>query len=1024
MAEDLDLPDEIFGFGSWLLWLIATRATDLVDQMYETGPARRSGAYGTVEGHHVPTPSLIAWMLTAAESGLPPDSLARRDPKLDGRQKNLRTLVSRALTRDARMFRDSWLRALALQCGFSDAELDLLMSSRDERHDPVVPEQLRGAIARTLRSRPATAGRASQYVSVSRTLPRRKSFFTGREQEVEFLTAAAEAGQPDVHVISGMAGVGKSALAEHLGWLLSARFSDGQFYVPLHGHSPSLRPADPADALAGLLLADGVGAAQIPASLAARADKWRDRAAGRRLLVILDDAVSSEQVRPLLPGTPAGLVLITSRRRLTALEGASTISLDILPPEQTAVLISRLAARAGIEAGDPAMTELARACGNLPLAAAMIGRRLHHHPAWNTADLAADLAAAQDRLQLMTAEDVSVTAAFELSYTDLTDDQRRLFRRLTEHPGAEIDVWTAAALGGTDAHAARQGLDALYDHHLLTEPARGRYVFHDLVRAYAGTLAAADPPADRHAAARRLLDYYLYAAGAASRLIDPRGRYRQVVPGPAEPEPRSLARPAPAFGSRAEAVSWLDAERLGLGAATGLAVELDCPGHAVGIPAAMHAYLRVAGHRDQGLALHAAALTAARRSGDRPAEAAALRNLGEMQQATGDLAGATASHAAALQLSGELADESGQAKALVLLGALDYQAGHYDSAADRLATAVTLFRSLSDRPGEADALTHLGYLHYLRDENDMATECLTSAIGICREIADGSGELGALNYLAHVQHQTGQYLAASAGLRRALELAEADGDLKAEADILTTLGNSQLLTGHYAEAATSLTRSLELNRRSGNTLGEANALSYLGVVQRLTDKPAEAIASQERARDLYRRRGSRLGEANALLELGAAQTGARRFGDSAESLQAARAVYGELDDPLGVAEALSFLGDLMTASDRAGLARDYYEQALVLARPAIAPAERAHALTGRGTCLLRQGQISDGLAALQEAAAIYGGLDSPHARPIEATLRQYEHLSGDGIPHHSAPQCTPHHSAPQCTPQHSAIERG
>ena len=305
MAEDLDLPDEIFGFGSWLLWLIATRATDLVDQMYEAGPPRRSRAYGTVEGHHVPTPSLIAWMLTAAEAGLAPHSLAARDQRLDERQKVLRTLVGRAIGQDARLFRGSWLRVLALQCGFNDAELDLLLSSRDERHYPVSPQRLRGAIEHTFRSRPVQAARASQYVAVSRTLPRPSASFTGRDREVGQLLAAVDAGEVDVHVIGGMAGVGKSALAVRLGCLLAARFPDGQFYLPLHGHTPGLRPADPLEALAGLLLADGVGAAQIPSGLAARADKWRERTAGRRLLLILDDAVSTEQVRPLLPGTAA-----------------------------------------------------------------------------------------------------------------------------------------------------------------------------------------------------------------------------------------------------------------------------------------------------------------------------------------------------------------------------------------------------------------------------------------------------------------------------------------------------------------------------------------------------------------------------------------------------------------------------------------------------------------------------------------------------------------------------------------------
>ena len=993
MAEDVDLPDEIFGFGSWLLWLIATRATDLVDQMYAAGPPRRSRSYGTVEGHHVPTPSLIAWMLAAAEAGLAPHSLAGRDRRLDDRQKVLRTVVSRAIGQDARLFRDSWLRVLALQCGFSDAELDLLLSSRDERHYPVSPQPLREAIARTFRSRPVQAARASQYVAVSRTLPRPSASFTGRDREVGQLIAAVDAGDADVHVIGGMAGVGKSALAVHLGWLLAPRFPDGQFYVPLHGHSPGQRPADPADALAGLLLADGAGAAQIPASLVARADKWRERTARRRLLMILDDAVNSEQARPLLPGTAAGLVLITSRRRLTSLEDARAISLDILPPEHTVVLISRMAARPGIEPGSAGMDELARGCGNLPLAAGMIGRKLHHHPAWNAADLAADLAAAQDRLQLMTAEDMSVAAAFELSYADLTADQQRLFRRLAEHPGTEIDARAAAALGDTDAHAARHGLEALYDHYLLAEPARGRFVFHDLVRHYAGTLASADPRPERHAAARRLLDYYLGAARAANDMIDRRARFEQNLAQAPYPEPQVPLYPVPAFANRADAMSWMDAERLSLAAMATTAMELGCPGHAVAIAAAMHAYLRAAGHRDQGVALQSAALAAARRSGDVRGEASGLRNLGEMQRACGDMPGARASYTAAVRLSAHLADLPGEAKALLRLGSLEYMTDDYSSAADKLTTALALFRSLGDGLGEADALTDLGYLHYVRDEHGAAAECLTRAIEISRELRDRPGQINGLNYLAHVQHQTGQYPAATAGLVHALELAEAEGDQEAQSHVLTTLGNSQRLTGRYADALASLTRSLELNRRSGNTLGEAGALNYLGLVQRLTGSPDDAITSQERSRDLYRTRRSRLGEANALVELGAAQTDARHFDDADASLHAALGLYREIDEQLGAAEALSFLGDLMVASDRTGLAPDYYQRALTIARPVVAPAEQAHALAGLGKCLLRTGRIPNGLAALQEAATIYRDLHSPDAQRIDAILREHDKRS-------------------------------
>jgi hypothetical protein len=225
--------------------------------------------------------------------------------------------------------------------------------------------------------------RSPKAAAPIRTLPRDSLSFTGRQHELQELAdaAAGSGGVVGIHAIGGMAGVGKTAFAVHAAHRLADRFPAGQIFLPLHGHTPGQQPVAPADALASLLLTLGVPPAQIPPGLEARMALWRDQLANRRLLLVLDDAASSEQGRPLLPGSGGSLVLVTSRRHLSALEDATAISLDTFPPGEAAALLVRLAGRAGLGPADPPVGKITRLCGCLPLAIGMVGRQLHHHPA-------------------------------------------------------------------------------------------------------------------------------------------------------------------------------------------------------------------------------------------------------------------------------------------------------------------------------------------------------------------------------------------------------------------------------------------------------------------------------------------------------------------------------------------------------------------------------------------------------------------------------------------------------------------
>jgi len=328
----------------------------------------------------------------------------------------------------------------------------LLLAGALNLSEPVTDLFVAAARGRILAAEVLVALRDRSAAAATRTLPRDVSSFTGRERELAELAG----GRAAIHIIDGMAGVGKTTLAVRAAHRLAPDFPDGQFFLPLHGHIPGQRAVDPADALASLLMTAGVAAQQIPPGLQARAALWRDYIAGKKILLVLDDAIGHEQVRPLLPGTAGSLVLITSRRRLAALEDAAVTSVDVMFPDEAKALLERLSGRAASGAAD-----LVRLCGYLPLAIGMVGSQLRHHPARTAGDLAADLAATSNRLAAMRAENLSVAAAFDLSYAGLGPAQQRLFRRLGLAPGPDIDGYGASALDDTSLDDARRGLDEL-----------------------------------------------------------------------------------------------------------------------------------------------------------------------------------------------------------------------------------------------------------------------------------------------------------------------------------------------------------------------------------------------------------------------------------------------------------------------------------------------------------------------------------------------------------------------------------
>jgi tetratricopeptide (TPR) repeat protein len=690
--------------------------------------------------------------------------------------------------------------------------------------------------------------------------------FTGRDGEVARLMRAAvgpasSGGVVGIHAIGGMAGVGKTALAVHIAHRLAGSFPDGQFYLPLHAHTVGHRPVDPSDALASLLLTAGVAAQHIPPGLEARAGRWRDHVAGKKILLLLDDAVGHDQVQPLLPGSAGSLVLITSRRRLTAIADATVISLDTLPPGEAAALLARLSGRPElVEAAGPA-AEITRLCGYLPLAIAMVGSQLRHHPARTTAEVAEKLASARGRLAVLAAENLSVAAAFDLSYADLTTPEQQLFRRIGLVPGQSFDAYAAAALTDASPDAAGRLLDELFDQHLLTEPRTGHYQLHDLLREHARTLVGADRAAETDAAFLRLLDYYLRAADTAAGHF---GLWVTYTPGHVDRPPGCC----PDLSTPEQATAWLETERANLQAAAEYAAVSGQHSMAVQIATAVSAFLYGRGPWDQATTLLQTALAAARRAEDQHSEATALNGLGVLALLTADYPAASKSLQDAVALFARAGDRPGQTYALTKLGWSQALIGDYPSAATSYRQALGLARVAVDQRAEADSLNGLGFVQQLTGDYSTATTCQQQALALFGELTDLNGQASALNDLGVIQQETGDLEAAAASQQRVLQIARQVGDQLLQALALNDLGVVQREMRHYPAAAFSHRQALTLFLELGSRLGHAEALNRLGEVKTCAGATAEARDHHQQALSIATAIAVPFEQARALAGLG------------------------------------------------------------------------------------------------------------------------------------------------------------
>jgi tetratricopeptide (TPR) repeat protein len=576
-------------------------------------------------------------------------------------------------------------------------------------------------------------------------LPAGVAHFTGRTSELAALSRLLDApgdqmpGTVVISAIGGTAGVGKTALAVHWAHQAAGRFPDGQLYVNLRGYDPA-RPVTPADALAGFLRSLGVADQDIPAGEAERAARYRSLLAGQRMLVVLDNAGSAEQVRPLLPGNPACAVVVTSRDALPGLvarDGAWRLDLDLLPMDDAIGLLRALIG-ARVDADPAAAAVLASQCCWLPLALRVAAELAAARPATPLTELIGELADRQRQLDLLDAGGdprSAVRVVFSWSYRNLDPAAARTFRLIGLHPGPYLSRYAAAALTATTADQAGQMLDVLAHAHLTQPAGPGRHGMHDLLRTYARHLATEhDTEDERRAALTRLFDYYLHTAADAMDTLVPAERYRR---------PRILppGTPAPPTDTPAAARAWLDTERNNLVAITLHMTGNGWPGHVTRLAAILFRYLDVGGHYPEAITIHTCARRSAQDTGDRAAEATALNNLGNVDWRQGHYQQATGHHQQALTLFRETGNYTDVAHVLDNLGMVYDGQGRNQQATSHYQQALTLFREIGDRTGQANVLNNLAFVDLRQGRYQQATSNLQQALTLFGEIGDRTGWL-------------------------------------------------------------------------------------------------------------------------------------------------------------------------------------------------------------------------------------------------------------------------------------------
>jgi DNA-binding SARP family transcriptional activator len=776
-------------------------------------------------------------------------------------------------------------------------------------------------------SGPAAAGAGSAVTPAQ--LPADAAGFVGRAGDLRQLDAllpdpddASGTAMP-IATVAGMAGVGKTALAVHWAHQVAGRFPGGQLYLDLRGYSETT-PVRPIEGLRQLL--HGLGVDQVPADLEEAASLYRSLTAGRRLLVLLDNAATADQVRPLLPGNPGCLVVVTSRDRLAGLvasHGARRLVLGPLHPEEAQALVTEVVGGERVEGEAEAAADLARACAHLPLALRIAAANLADDPHQPIASQVAALRAG-DRLAALEVEGdpgAAVRSAFDASYRRLAPPERRLFRLLGLVPGPHVSVPSAAALVADDPDQARRTLGRLAAAHLVDEYVPGRYRLHDLLRLYAAECAREVDAGERAEATGRLLEQYLDTAGEAARLLYPE-KLRLPRPGPGD-----RAGPPP-FSDRAQALDWLDAEAPNLVAAARDAAGHGAPRLAWLLADTLRGYFWLRVPALSWLEVASAGLAAAVAGDDARAQGAAQLSLGDLHLHRNRYPAAIEHYGEAVRHSRAAGWPEGEVIALGDLGLAHWRLGRLPVAVDHLTRSLTLARRTGWRMGERAALHHLGIVHAEAGLLDEAHQRLTAALALTEDPAPMRAAM--LDGLGEVCWARGQLQEALGHLTRALAIFQAVGSRGGQADTLRNLVAVHCDAGRHDQAVELAGEALELAGQIGNRVLQAGVLNALGRTWRHAGDHRAALQRHRQALEVARQVRARGQEGEALAGLAAAR---RHLGepeaareDAVQALRLAR----DAGHRLGEARALRVLGDAVRDTEGTDAALPHWRAALAI----------------------------------------------------------------------------------------------